>query len=120
MVMRNVVPTSVTSNAVREIAAFLGADLADSTTWYGGAAQLDGIVPLHHPQSLWEIRQCPNLYRLFTEFFGTRRLMVDINRCIFRPPVHPGVPDHQLRKYSLGYRPEGTGTRFVAGGRIVD
>jgi hypothetical protein len=34
----------------------------------------------------------PNLYQVFTEFFGTRQLMVDINRCIFRPPVHPGQP----------------------------
>jgi hypothetical protein len=48
--------------------------------------------PLHHAQSLWDIRQSPNLYQVFTEFFGSRLLMVDINRCIFRPPVHPGLP----------------------------
>jgi len=92
MVIRNVVPASVTGNAVHEIAAFVGADLADSATWYGGAPQLDGIVPLHHAQSLWDIRQYPNLYQVFTEFFGNPRLMVDINRCIFRPPVHPDWP----------------------------
>ncbi len=92
MVIRNVVPASVAGNAVREIAAFAGADLADSATWYGGAPQLDGVVPLHHAQSLWDIRQLPNLYQVFTEFFGTTRLMVDINRCIFCPPVHPGLP----------------------------
>lgn len=38
------------------------------------------------------MRQCPNLYQVFTEFFGTGQLMVDINRCLFRPPVHPGWP----------------------------
>jgi hypothetical protein len=92
MVIRNVVPASITGNAVREIAAFVGADLADNATWYGGAPQLDGIVPLHHAQSLWDIRQCLDLYQVFTEFFGNPRLMVDINRCIFRPPVHPGFP----------------------------
>jgi hypothetical protein len=92
MVIRNVVPASITGHAVREIAVFVGADLADSTTWYGGAPQLDGIVPMHHAQSLWDIRQSPNLYQVFTEFFGNPRLMVDINRCIFRPPVHPGFP----------------------------
>ncbi len=92
MVIRNVVPASITSNAVREIAAFVGADLADSATWYGSAPQLDGVVPLHHAQSLWDIRQSPNLYQVFTEFFGTSQLMVDINRCIFRPPVHPDFP----------------------------
>ena len=92
MVIRNVVPASITSNTVREIAAFVGADLADSATWYRGAPQLDGVVPMHHAQSLWDVRQSPNLYRVFTEFFRNPRLMVDINRCIFRPPVHPGLP----------------------------
>jgi hypothetical protein len=92
MVIRNVVPEAITSKAVREIAAFVGADMADPATWYGGAPVLDGIVPLHHAQSLWDIRQCPNLYQVFAEFFGRAQLMVDINRCIFRPPVHPSHP----------------------------
>src|SRR5579864_3045444 len=92
MVIRNVVPRSMTHNAVRDIAAFVDADLADSATWYGGAPQLDGVVPMHHAQSLWDIRQCPDLYQVFTEFCGTGQLMVDINRCMFRPPVHPGWP----------------------------
>ncbi len=93
MVIRNVVPANLTGNAVREIAAFVGADLADSATWYGAPPQLDGVVPMHHAQSQWDIRQCPNLYQVFTEFFETPRLMLDINRCIFRPPVHPDLPD---------------------------
>src|SRR5260370_18648022 len=94
MVIRNVLPASMITDAVREIAAFVGADLADSATWYGGAPELDGVVPMHHAQSLWDIRQCPNLYQVFTEFFETPRLMVDINRCIFRPPSPSGLPDH--------------------------
>jgi len=92
MVIRNVLSASIIANAVRDIAAFVGADLADSATWYRGDPQLDGVVPMHHAQSLWDIRQCPNLYQVFTEFCGTRQLMVDINRCMFRPPVHSGWP----------------------------
>lgn len=92
MVIRGVIPPDLTENAVREIAAFAGADLDDGTTWYGAASELDGIVPLHHAQSLWDIRQCPNLYCVFSQFFGNARLMVDINRCIFRPPIHRRRP----------------------------
>lgn len=92
MVIRSVVPPSLIGNAAREIAVFVSADLADSTTWYRGPLELDGIVPMHHAQSLWDIRQSPNLYQVFTEFFGTPRLIVDINRCIFRPPVHRRFP----------------------------
>src|SRR5437660_1222736 len=65
MVIRNVLPASTITNAVREIAAFAGADLTDSATWYGGDPQLDGVVPMHQAQSLWDIRQCPNLYQVF-------------------------------------------------------
>ena len=92
MVVRGVIPRDLVKSAVRDIAAFVGANLDDSGTWYGGASELDGIVPLHHAQSLWDIRQSPNLYRVFSEFFGNPRLMVDMNRCIFRPPVHRRWP----------------------------
>ena len=92
MVVRNVLPAALTTSAVREIAGFLRADLTDNSTWYRAAPELDGIVPLHHAQSLWDIRQSPNLYQMFAEFFGNPRLMVDINRCIFRPPVNPRLP----------------------------
>ncbi len=92
MVIRDVIPHSITTAAVRDVAAFLGANLTDNSTWYQGAPQLDGIVPMHHAQSLWDIRQSPNLYQIFAEFFGTTRLMVDINRCIFRPPVSERSP----------------------------
>lgn len=92
MVIRNVVPPELTDNAAHDIAKFVGADLADRTTWYGGVPQLDGVVPMHHAQSQWDIRQCPSLHEVFSEFFGTPQLMLDINRCIFRPPAHPRFP----------------------------
>ncbi len=93
MVIRKVVPEDITQRAVGEIAAFVGADVGDRATWYRAPPVLDGVVPMHHAQSQWDIRQCPNLYQVFTEFFGTGRLMLDINRCIFRPPASPLIPE---------------------------
>lgn len=93
MVVRNVIPASLVANAVREISAFVCADISDSSTWYRGPLIPDGIVPMHHAQALWDLRQCPNLYQVFSEFFATPRLMVDINRCLFRPPVDPRFPE---------------------------
>jgi hypothetical protein len=92
MVIRNMISVEMTRNAVREIAEFLHADLSDSTTWYGSDPRLDGLVPLHHAQSLWDIRQSSDLYCLFAEFFETGNLMLDINRCLFRAPVNPAFP----------------------------
>jgi hypothetical protein len=111
MVIRKVLPASVTGNAVREIAAFVGADLADNSTWYGGPPQLNGVVPMHHAQSLWDIRQSPDLYQLFTEFFGTPRLMVDINRCIFRPPVRRDLPEVSRGTIHWDADPRAAGTQ---------
>ena len=45
MVIRDVVPASLTGTAVRDIAAFVGADFADSRTWYSGEQQLEMV---HH------------------------------------------------------------------------
>jgi hypothetical protein len=96
MVIENVIPPNLVASTVHDIAAFVGADLADPRTWYNAPPVLDGVVPMHHAQSLWDIRQHPNLYEVFAEFFGTGKLMLDINRCIFRPPVHPLHPTRSL------------------------
>src|ERR1700733_5759186 len=80
MVIRNVVPAGLAGNAVREIAAFVGADLSDPSPWDRFASRPGRIVPTHHAQSLWDLRQHLDLYQVFAEFFGTPRLMVDINR----------------------------------------
>ncbi|MBS1833730.1 MAG: phytanoyl-CoA dioxygenase family protein [Acidobacteria bacterium] len=92
VVIPGVLPANRVEDAVRDIAAYVSADLADPETWYNMPHQLDGVVPLHHAQSLWNIRQDENLYQMFTEFFGTHRLRVDINRCIFRSPVRDANP----------------------------
>src|ERR1700722_17827914 len=68
MVIRNVISRRMARSAVGEVAEFLGADLSDRATWYRSPPQLDGVRPLHHAQSLWDIRQHPSLYQVFTEF----------------------------------------------------
>ena len=44
MVIRDVIPRSLTTKAVLDIAAFVGADIRDSTTWYRGPIENDGMV----------------------------------------------------------------------------
>lgn len=92
VIVPGVLSANLIADAVRDIVAYVSADLDDPQSWYHMPRELDGVVPMHHAQSLWNIRQDPNLYAMFTEFFGTHRLRVDINRCIFRPPVHPAHP----------------------------
>jgi hypothetical protein len=112
MLIRNVVPSNLIGNAAHEIAEFVDADLADSRTWYRRRQDPDGIVPMHHAQSLWDIRQSRNVYQVFAEFFGTPRLMVDINRCIFRPPVHRRFP--KLSRGSIHWDTDPRGPRAAS------
>src|SRR6266481_2008257 len=68
MVIRDVIPICLTTEAALDIAAFVGADIRDSTTWYHGLVENDGMIPLHHAQSLWNIRQHPRLHQVFSEY----------------------------------------------------
>jgi hypothetical protein len=115
LVIRGVVPEMITASAVIEIATFVDADLNDSSTWYQGAPQLDGIVPLHHAQALWDIRQWPRLYQAFTEFYRNPRLMVDINRCIFRPPVDRRFPQRSFGTIHWDTDPRGPQPASIQG-----
>ncbi len=92
MVIRGVVPREMADRAVADIANFVDADLSDSSTWYNGHPVNDGVVPIHHAQSVWDIRQHPNVYAVFSEFWRNPKLALDINRSCFRPPANAEFP----------------------------
>ena len=64
-------------------------DYDDPQTWYRLPATYPGIVPSHHHQSQWDIRQHPRLHQVFSELWGTRALWVTIDRIGFVPPLRP-------------------------------
>ena len=98
MIINNVVPNHLIKPACKEIASYVGADLTQPSTWYKGHTDNDGLVPVCHLQSIWNIRQSAKVYAAFSEFFyGEKELYVDFNRCCFRPPCHKDYP-----KISLG------------------
>ncbi|MEM7121880.1 MAG: phytanoyl-CoA dioxygenase family protein [Pseudomonadota bacterium] len=89
-VIPDVVPRSLIEPAIDAICAWGNFDLDDPNTWYSNAPENTGIVPLHHGQALWDIRQCPSLYEAFVEIWGDRSLRVSMDRCCFRPPWRSG------------------------------
>jgi hypothetical protein len=91
-VFRGVIPRDLADRASREIAGFVGGDIDDPPTWYSDHLINRGVIPVHHAQILWDVRQHPNLYSVFSEIHDTHKLMVDINRCCFHPPRHPDWP----------------------------
>lgn len=106
-VFRQVIDPAVAQRAAAEIVRFVGADLADPSTWYRGDRRLDGIAPLHHADGLWEVRQQPGVYEVFRRLWGADNLYVDMNRCCFRPPASPQHPGRSLGEIHWDIDPRG-------------
>jgi hypothetical protein len=74
-------------NALRDVSSV---DYANPPTWYSLPESYPGIIPSHHHQAQWDIRQNPSLYKVFSSLWGTQNLWVTMDRIGFVPPLQPG------------------------------
>ncbi len=105
----DVVPATLCARVVDAIGQFLDIDPDAPQDWYKHPLEGHGIVPLHHHQALWDVRQHPRVHALFSELLGTPRLRVTQDRVSFKAPaagwahaprvdpVHWDAPPHALR-----------------------
>lgn len=84
-----VIPTESTNNLLSALKEVSSIDYADPATWYLLPESYPGIIPSHHHQCQWDIRQHPRLHRVFSELWGTRDLWVTMDRIGFVPPLRP-------------------------------
>lgn len=90
LVVADVVPAPARQNVIEAICEFQEIDLHDRETWYGHEPRGHGIVPLHHHQALWDIRQLASVYEVFAEVYGQKALWVTMDRVSFKPPRGEG------------------------------
>lgn len=82
---------------VRDIAAFTRTDPDDPATWEETPTLNSvGMSEMYHFQSMWDVRQHPRLYEVFTGIHGTEALWVSIDRVAMKLPVRPGTDRHGL------------------------
>ncbi len=91
IVFPQIVPQEYVEAAVDAVCRFARVQLSAPTTWYELPAENGGVVPLHHAQELWDIRQHPNVYEAFKKVYGHGRLWVSMDRAGFRPPMKEGL-----------------------------
>ncbi|MEM7020634.1 MAG: phytanoyl-CoA dioxygenase family protein [Pseudomonadota bacterium] len=48
---------------------------------------INGIVPVHQHQAMWDIRQWPTLYKAFSKIHDTEKLWVSMDRLSYKPTV---------------------------------
>lgn len=89
LVVPGVVPLELCERVIEAILQFTGVDLENPDTWYSKRRAGHGIVPLHHAQPFWDVRQLPALHEVFTALYGTPRLWVTMDRASYKPPASP-------------------------------
>lgn len=87
IVVDDVVPGDLCEAAVQATAAFVGVDPDQPESWYSGRQDGHGIVPLHHGQALWNVRQHPAVHKLFASLYQDEALWVSMDRVSFKPPA---------------------------------
>lgn len=87
IVVEDVVPRRLCEAVIDATAAFLGIGPDDGAGWRRRQIHGHGIVPLHHGQALWNVRQWPKIYDLFRELLGAADLWVTMDRVSFKAPA---------------------------------
>ena len=87
LVVEDVVPVALCEAVVDATAGFLGIEPDDPADWYAACSPGHGIVPLHHGQALWNVRQWPGVHALFQELYDDQALWVSMDRVSFKVPA---------------------------------
>jgi hypothetical protein len=71
------------------------------------------LLPIWGHQAQWDIRQHPNLHRIWATLWGTDALWVSLDSCRFTPPWRAGYAE----PYGLhwDHPPKAQGVRFLQG-----
>ncbi|WP_257294213.1 phytanoyl-CoA dioxygenase family protein [Endozoicomonas sp. YOMI1] len=93
IIVPDLVPEQLLQPVIKAITDFLDVNLDDPTTWYQKNLGSNGIVPIHHHQAFWDIRQYEPVYRLYADLLKTDDLWVRLDRASFKPPWRPEHPD---------------------------
>jgi hypothetical protein len=89
-----VIPVEDCEAVIDAVFTFLGMDRNDPTDWYRLPLKPGGMIEIYQHQALWNTRQNPRMYELFTEIHGVRELRVTIDRAGFKPPYNPAHPEY--------------------------
>ena len=95
VIIPQMVPMDHINNLVNTIWEFEEKDPDDKGTWYRPPRRdiemvelkNSGMVEMYNHQHLWDIRQLPDIYKIFVDIWGTEKLWVSIDRCNLNFPL---------------------------------
>ncbi len=87
LVVPDVVPDALCQRTIEAILSYTGVDLAHRDTWYQHSYAGHGIIPMHHHQALWDVRQHPQVHEVFSALYDDEKLWVSMDRASYKPPT---------------------------------
>jgi hypothetical protein len=93
-VVPGLVPERLLKAPTDVICSCVNADLDRADTWYRHEPLEWSVVPVHHAQAFWDVRQWRAVHETFAEMWGTEKLWVTMDRGIFKVPQSDAHPDH--------------------------
>jgi hypothetical protein len=86
LLVPDVVPKALCERSAAALCEFINVDPAEPETWRNYVTHGHGIIPLHHHQALWDVRQLPQMHELFSAIYQTPKLWVSFDRGSFKVP----------------------------------
>ena len=87
LAVHNLVPRAHCEAVIAAMCEFVGVNIQNAATWPNCQVQGHGIVPLHHHQALWDVRQLPQIHSVFAALYETEKLWVTLDRVSFKLPT---------------------------------
>jgi hypothetical protein len=85
-----VIPRALLARLLDALPSISPVDYHDRSTWYRLPRERPWIIPSHHHQAQWDIRQHPRLHQAFSELWQSEKLWVTMDRIGFVAPLRPG------------------------------
>ena len=94
MRVEDAVPVRLCERLLEVLEAEMDVPVHDQSRWreHGGKAR--DLVPIWGHQAQWDIRQHPDLHRIWATLWKTDGLRVWLDSCRFTPPWNPASPSH--------------------------
>jgi len=88
--VESAIPVGLCEHLVEVLEAEAKVPVNDPSRWHRYGGEPRDLLPIWGHQAQWDIRQHPDLHRIWATLWGSDRLTVSLDSCRFTPPWQPG------------------------------
>jgi len=92
--VESAIPVGLCEHLVEVLEAEAKVPVNDPSRWHRYGGEPRDLLPIWGHQAQWDIRQHPDLHRIWATLWGSDRLTVSLDSCRFTPPWHSQVSSY--------------------------